>query len=140
MTTDQAEPRNRRRSKRTRARIRILFTREGTGVAIEAATDDVSVDGVFVRTQRRPPDVGTKLGLLLKLEDPSRELMLRGIVSRVSLGESAESEQTSQGMGIHFLDVDDATRRVLTQALEGTDGANASPREVEVDADDLDRG
>ena len=73
MTTDQADPRNRRRSKRIDARISILFTRAGTGVAIEAETDDISADGVFVRTRRRPPDAGTKLGLLLKLEDPAQE-------------------------------------------------------------------
>ncbi len=131
MTTDQANPRNRRRSKRINARIRILFTRAGTGVAIEAETDDISVDGVFVRTRRRPPDVGTKLGLLLKLEDPAQELMLSGIVTRVSQGVSTESGQTSRGMGIRFVDVDDEKRKVLMQALEGSEEANAPPQEVD---------
>ncbi len=123
MTTDQTDPRNRRRSKRINARIRILFLRAGTGVAIEAETVNISVDGVFVRTRRRPPDVGTKLGLLLKLEDPAQELMLSGIVTRVSQGVSTESGQTSPGMGIRFVDVDDENRKVLTQALERTQEA-----------------
>ena len=131
MTTDQTDPRNRRRSKRINARIRILFTRAGTSVAIEAETDDISVDGVFVRTRRRPPDVGTKLGLLLKLEDPAQELMLRGIVARVSQGVLTESGQTSPGMGIRFVDVDDEKRKVLTQALEGPEEASAPPQEVD---------
>lgn len=123
MTTDQADPRNRRRSKRINARIRILFTRAGTGVAIEAETDDISADGVFVRTRRRPPDAGTKLGLLLKLEDPAQELMLKGIVIRVSHGENTESGQTSGGMGIRFVDVDDEKREVLTRAIARSEKA-----------------
>ena len=131
MTTDQADPRNRRRSKRINARIRILFTRAGTGVAIEAETHDISVDGVFVRTHRRPPGVGTKLGLLLKLEDLAQELMLSGIVTRVSQGVSTESGQTSQGMGIRFVDVDDEKRKVLMHALEGSEEAKAPPQEVD---------
>ncbi len=127
MTTDQTDPRNRRRSKRINARIRILFTRAGTGVAIEAESENISVDGVFVRTRRRPPDVGTKLGLLLKLEDPAQELMLRGIVARVSQGVFTESGQTSRGMGIRFVDVDDEKRKVLTRALERTEESSAPP-------------
>ncbi len=123
--------RNRRRSKRINARIRVLFTRAGTGVAIEAETDDISVDGVFLRTRRRPPDVGTKLGLLLNLEDPAQELMLSGIVTRVSHGGSTESGQTPQGMGIRFVDVDDEKRTILTHALEGSEEANAAPREAD---------
>ncbi len=130
MTTDHADPRNRRGSKRINARIRILFTRAGTGVAIEAETDDISADGVFVRTRRRPPDAGTKLALLLKLEDPAQELMLEGIVAWVSQGVLTESGQTSRGMGIRFVDVDDETRKVLTQALERTEEASAPPQEV----------
>ena len=131
MTTDQADPRNRRRSKRINARIRILFTRAGTGVAIEAETHDISEDGVFVRTHRRPPDVGTKLGLLLKLEDPAQELMLSGIVTRVSQGVSTQSGQTSPGMGIRFVDMDDEKRKVLMHALEGSEEAKAPPQEVD---------
>lgn len=127
MTTDQADPRNRRRSKRINARIRILFTRAGAGVAIEAETDDISADGVFVRTRRRPPDVGTQLGLLLKLEDPPQELMLKGIVTWVNAGGSTESEPTSRGMGIRFVDVDDEKRKVLTGALEQTEEARDLP-------------
>ena len=130
MTTDQADPRNRRGSKRIHARIRILFLRARTGVAIEAETTNISVDGVFVRTHHRPPDVGTKLGLLLKLEDPAQELMLRGIVAWVSQGVPTESGQTSGGMGIRFVDMDDENRKVLTQALERTEEASAPPQEV----------
>ena len=127
MTTDQPNPRNRRRSKRINARIRILFTRAGTGVAIEAETDDISADGVFVRTRRRPPDVGTKLGLLLKLEEPPHELMLKGIVTWVSSDEPSDSEETSPGMGIRFVDVDDEKREVLTRALERSEEAGDLP-------------
>jgi len=121
MTTDQEDyPQNRRRSKRLNARIRILFSRAGTSVAIEAETDDISMDGVFVRTRRRPPDAGTKLGVLLKLEDPAQELMLTGIVTRA----------TSHGMGIRFVDVDDEKRKVLTQALERTEESSAPPDDI----------
>lgn len=115
MTTDTSKPATRRRSERISACIRVLFTREGTGVAIEAETDDISVDGVFVRTHRRPPDIGTKLGLLLKLEEPALELMLKGIVARVS---ESSSENEPPGMGIRFVEMTDETREVLRRALE----------------------
>jgi uncharacterized protein (TIGR02266 family) len=128
MTTDQANSRERRRSKRINARIRILFTRGGSGVAIEAETDDISVDGVFVRTRRRPPSEGTKLGLLLKLDDPARELMLRGVVARVNDAERTESGPSSCGMGIRFVDVDEETRKVLSEVLERAD-ETAPPRD-----------
>lgn len=132
MTKEKANIRNRRRSQRIRARIRVLFTRAGTGVAIEAETDDVSVDGVFVRTRRRPPDVGTRLGLILKLDEHAQELMLSGIVTRVREGEN-ESGQTSPGMGIQFVDMDDQKRKVLVQALEGS-GEFSAPTEEADDA------
>jgi len=92
------------------------------GVVIEAETDDISVDGVFVRTRRRPPDVGTKLGLLLTLEAPAPELMLKGIVAWVTNEPDAESGAPSQGMGIEFEDVDDETRDILARALRSTGG------------------
>ncbi len=130
MKTDEADSPNRRRSKRIKARIRILFARGGTGLAIEAVTHDISVDGVFVRTRRRPPEVGTKLGMLLKLDDSAQELMLRGIVARVDEIESTESGQTSGSMGIHFVDVDDETRRLLTQAIERAEEAVAPPQDA----------
>lgn len=96
---------------------------------MEAETDDISLDGVFVRTQRRPPDVGTKLGLLLKFEEDAQELMLSGVVARVREDEGTGSE-SSPGMGIHFVDMHDDTRKALRRALEGT-GAYEAMRETE---------
>jgi uncharacterized protein (TIGR02266 family) len=115
--------------------MRILFTRGGTGIAIEAVTDDISPDGVFVRTRRRPPDVGTKLGLLLKLEDPELELMLRGVVAWASDSPADESGHRSCGMGISFTDLDDETRRILTQALDEAEEEADPPGGHDVDTD-----
>ncbi len=56
--------------------------------------------------------------------------MLEGIVAWVNQGVLTESGQTSRGIGIRFVDVDDETRKVLTQALERTEEASASPQEV----------
>ncbi len=72
----------------------------------------------------------TKLGLLLKLEDPAQELMLKGIVTRVSQGIVTESGERSRGMGIRFVDVEDEKRKVLTQALERPEEASAPAHEV----------
>ena len=129
MTNEEQARRNRRRSRRVHARIRILFTRAGTSIAIEAETDDISMDGAFVRTQRRPPDVGTKLGLLLEFEETAQELMLSGEVALVRDGEGTGSE-SSPGMGIRFVDMHDDTRKALIRALEGT-GAYEAVQETE---------
>ena len=129
MTKEEHARRNRRRSPRAHARIRILFTRAGASIGIEAETDDISLDGVFVRTQRRPPEVGTKLGLLLRFEEDARELMLKGVVARVREGKGSESAP-SPGMGIQFVDMHDDTRKALIRALEGT-GAYEALREID---------
>lgn len=123
--TEEVARRNRRRSPRVPTRIRILFTRAGTSIAIEAETDDISVDGMFVRTQRRAPDPGTRLGLLLKFEEPSQEMMLSGVVARVREEEETGSESPPPGMGIRFVDMDEGTREALVRALEGTDAYRA---------------
>jgi uncharacterized protein (TIGR02266 family) len=126
MTKEDDASRNRRRSPRARARIRILFTRAGASIGMEAETDDISLDGAFVRTQRRPPDVGTKLGLILKFEEDAQELMLNGVVARVR-EEAGTEANASAGMGIHFVDMHDDARKALRRALEGTGAYEAVP-------------
>lgn len=126
MTKADGAPKNRRRSPRAHARIRILFTRTGTTIGIEAESDDISLDGVFVRTERRPPEVGTKLGLLLKFDENDQELMLSGEVARVREGTGPDSP----GMGIRFINMDADTRKALIRALEGT-GAYEAIRHID---------
>ena len=123
--SNEERPQERRRSRRVDARLRILFTRDGTSVVIESETDDISVDGAFVRTHRRPPDVGTKLGLILKFEETEQEIMVSGVVARVQDGDGAER---SPGMGIRFVDLDGDRRDALRKAIEGT-GAYRAMRE-----------
>lgn len=102
---------NRRQSFRHHIQLRILFQRSGAAHFVDAETNNISVDGVYIWTERRPLDVGTDVSLLLKLAHVKKELMLQGIVTWVQHHEPT-------GMGIRFKDVDQESKKILSDALQ----------------------
>jgi uncharacterized protein (TIGR02266 family) len=101
----------RRRLKRRRARLRVLFQRSGWAHFVDAETENISPGGVYVWTRRRPLDVGTNVSLLLHLGSMERELMLQGVVTWVHKSKPI-------GMGIRFVNVDPGSRDFLLHALQ----------------------
>ncbi len=69
--------------------------------------------GVFVNSHHSPP-VGTKVSVLLQLPGHS-ECKLNGRVARVQPNGPGVAEP---GMGIEFLEPDEATRQMVGQMVE----------------------
>jgi uncharacterized protein (TIGR02266 family) len=101
----------RRRIKRRKARLRVLFQRSGWAHYVEAETDNISLGGVYVWTRRRPLDVGTNVSLLLNLSDSEKEVMLKGVVTWVH-------KKRPIGMGIRFTNLDSSSRELLSDVLQ----------------------
>jgi uncharacterized protein (TIGR02266 family) len=101
----------RRRLRRRKAQLRVLFQRSGWAHFVDAETDNISPGGVYVWTRRRPLDVGTDVSLLLQLADIEKELMLQGVVTWVHKGQPV-------GMGIRFVNMDSISKALLSDALQ----------------------
>ena len=99
--------------------LSVLFGRSGRGFGffVPAESANVSADGVFIRTRRRPLDVGTKVGVLFTRGDFPRELLLTGAVVWVSEGESSGAKTVPRGMGIRF-EHDGDSRKFLCRSLD----------------------
>jgi uncharacterized protein (TIGR02266 family) len=102
---------DRRQTKRHKAHLRILFQRSGAAHFVDAETEDISIEGVYIWTHRRPLEVGTNVSMLLRLSNVEKELMLEGVVTRVD-------QDGPQGMGIRFRDLDTDSRKILSAALQ----------------------
>ena len=57
-----------------RVKVRLLYERNGSSYVVDAETDNISPDGVFIRTRRRPLAVGTKVLILMELQGRKKEL------------------------------------------------------------------
>ncbi len=101
---------NRRQSSRHKIQLRILFQRSGSAHFVDAETNNISLDGVYIWTERRPLDVGTDVSLLIRLGNVEKELMLQGVVTWVQ-------HHQPTGMGIRFKDVDQDSKKILSDAL-----------------------
>jgi len=116
---------------RLNIRLRVLFSRSGRGFGffVPAESANVGADGIFIRTHRRPLDVGTKVAVLFEREDFHRELMLAGVVVWVSEGESSDAKTMPRGMGIRF-EHDGDSRKILRRSLdELKEGSRPSGRD-----------
>ena len=100
----------RRRVRRRKTRLRVLFQRSGWAHSVDAETDNISPGGVYVWTRRRPLDVGTNVSLLLNLNEVEKELMLQGVVTWVH-------KSRPIGMGIRFVNMDPSSRELLSEVL-----------------------
>jgi uncharacterized protein (TIGR02266 family) len=101
----------RRRIKRRKARLRVLFQRSGWAHYVDAETDNISRDGVYVWTRRRPLDVGTNVSLLLNPADSDKEVMLQGVVTWVH-------KSRPIGMGIRFTNMDFGSKELLFDVFQ----------------------
>jgi uncharacterized protein (TIGR02266 family) len=106
-----------RRTARVHARVRVLYFSKGQPRAVDAACDNISADGLFVRTRRRGPVAGTPVSLLLHFPGSERELMVEGVVRWQGSVESLDDGTEGSGMGIQFTTMDDAMRAQLIEQL-----------------------
>ena len=65
---------NRRQSERHKVKLRILFQRAGAAHFVNAETDNISVDGVHIWSERRPLEVGTEVSILIRFENVNADL------------------------------------------------------------------
>lgn len=107
---------DRRRSERYSLGLRILFRRDDTAYFLDTETVNVSIDGAFVSTRRKPLDEGTKVALIFNdLEGFDSRTIVRGVVTRVRVD---ASEDEPRGMGIRFEGLENGEREQLQSALE----------------------
>lgn len=113
---------NRRLAARHRAQIRVLFRRHGVAHYLEAETDNLSLDGAFVRTRRKPLEVGTKLLVILSGDHMDTELSFLGTVTWIRDTSTSDEEQSPRGMGIRFDGLTDEQRTELKKTIDNLSG------------------
>lgn len=106
-----------RRVPRFSAKIRVLYFSKGQPRAVDADCQNISAEGVFVKTRRRGPDTGTPVSMILSFEDSDKEIMVEGIVRWQGDVQSLDDGSDASGMGIQFTDMDSAIRNSLEQKL-----------------------
>lgn len=106
-----------RRVPRYNARVRVLYFSKGQPRAVDADCENISADGLFVRTRRRGPDTGTPVSLILNFEGSDKEIMAEGIVRWQGEVQSLSDSSDASGMGIQFTKMDSAAKHTLEQRL-----------------------
>lgn len=101
-----------------KVKLRLLYERRGSSYVVDAETDNISADGVFITTKRRPLAVGTKVSILLELEGREKEFQIQGSVAWQGGGEPIDAKAGTSGMGIAFEDMDEDAREMLFAAIE----------------------
>ena len=109
--------REQRQGPRQVAKVRVLFFSKGEPRAVDAECQNISLDGLFVKTHRRGPDAGTRVSLLLTFEGAGQELMVDGIVRWQGAVRSLDDGTEGAGMGIQFVDMEPKVRDLLEDAL-----------------------
>jgi Tfp pilus assembly protein PilZ len=109
--------RDQRQGQRQVAKVRVLFFSKGEPRAVDAECQNISLDGLFVKTRRRGPDAGTRVSLLLTFEGAGQELMVDGIVRWQGAVRSLDDGSEGAGMGIQFVDMEPKIRDLLEEAL-----------------------
>ncbi len=120
---------DRRRSPRYGIHIRVLYFSKGQPRGVDAECDNISVDGVFIRTRRRGPEVGTPVSLLLTFGDTPGEIMVEGVVRRQTILESQDGGTENHGIGIEFVDLDAEVKQVLARTIANRGIANVQSAE-----------
>ncbi len=110
-----------RSAPRVSARVRVLYFSQGQPRAVDAACENISADGLFVRTRRRGPNAGTPVSLLLNFEGSEQEFMVEGVVRWQGAVQALEDDAETAGMGIQFTGMDESIRAVLAQHLSKAD-------------------
>ncbi|HEY1558877.1 MAG TPA: FHA domain-containing protein [Kofleriaceae bacterium] len=119
-TTEPVPPQSsdRRRADRKAIEIPIVYT--SADLEIEVTTRDLSLTGVFLRSDVLEP-VGTQCELVI-LIDGGPPIRARGIVRRVveTEPEPEDADAEPVGLGIEFVELGDAERHWLERTIEQT--------------------
>jgi uncharacterized protein (TIGR02266 family) len=111
-----------RRAPRHIAKVRVLYFSKGQPRAVDADCQNISTDGLFVKTHRRGPDAGTPVSLLLQFDGSEQELMVQGIVRWQGAVRSLEDGTEGAGMGIQFTDMEPPVREALERTIGEIEG------------------
>ena len=111
-----------RQAPRYVAKVRILYFSKGQPRAVDAECENISADGLFVKTRKRGPDAGTQVSLILQLEGSEKELMVQGIVRWQGSVRSLEDGSEGAGMGIQFTEMEAPVRDALEQKIREIEG------------------
>lgn len=117
----------RRRYPRHRVHVRVLYFSKGQPRGVDAACDDISLGGVFLRTRRRGPSVGDRVSLLVTSDDTPDEIMVDGIVRRQNVVESPDDGTEQTGIGVEFVEVEPQVREALAKFLSDAGRPPTSP-------------
>ena len=109
---------DKRQAPRFSARVRVLYFSKGQPRAVDADCQNISAEGLFVKTQRRGPDTGTPVSLILNFDDSEKEIMVDGIVRWQGEVQPLDDGTETAGMGIQFTDMDSTVRDTLEQTLQ----------------------
>ena len=108
-----------RRAPRYAARVRVLYFSKGQPRAVDAVCENISADGLFVRTRRRGPATGTPVSLILSFEGAAEELMVEGVIQWQGELQPLDDGSHRAGMGIQFTEMNDGARASLQKNLAG---------------------
>jgi uncharacterized protein (TIGR02266 family) len=100
------------------ARVRVLYVSKGTPRAVDADCQNVSSDGLFVKTHLPGPQAGTQVSLLLQFNGSEEELMMEGVVRWQGAVRSLEDGTEGAGMGIQFTHMEPQVRQALERTIE----------------------
>ena len=110
---------DKRRAPRFSARVRVLYFSQGHPRAVDADCQNISAEGLFVKTRRRGPDTGTPVSLILQFDGSEKEIMVNGIVRWQGELQPLNDGTEAAGMGIQFTGLDSTMRNSLEQNLQG---------------------
>jgi uncharacterized protein (TIGR02266 family) len=108
-----------RRALRHQAKVRVLYFSKGQPRAVDADCQNISAEGLFVKTRRRGPEAGTPVSLLLQFEGIPKELMVEGVVRWQGAVRSLEDGTEGAGMGIQFTEMAPQVRETLERTIQG---------------------
>ena len=111
-----------RRAPRLVAKVRVLYVSKGQTRAVDADCQNISTDGLFVKTHKRGPDAGTPVSLLLQFDGADKELIVQGVVRWQGAVRSLEDGNEGAGMGIQFTEMDGPVREALERTIGEIEG------------------
>ena len=109
---------DKRQAPRFSARVRVLYFSKGQPRAVGADCQNISAEGLFVKTRRRGPDTGTPVSLILNFDGSEKEIMVDGIVRWQGDIQPLDDGTEAAGMGIQFTDMDSTVKDSLEQNLQ----------------------
>jgi len=109
---------DKRRTPRFSPHVRVLYFSKGQPRAVDADCQNISAEGLFVKTRRRGPDTGTPVSLILNFDGSEKEIMVDGIVRWQGEVQPLDDGSETAGMGIQFTEMDSTVRDTLEQNLQ----------------------